>query len=137
MTRGVALDGPEGTVQLYWGSGFGGYCAEAVTIKAAEGELPACYSVDANGIQHWDQINKDLPAVAFSGLAFTKDATPCQRRRGARGPRHAGVCLALTHRHDGGQRLANLCQSPGGLQHQLSVRLEPEGRILIAAPVRD
>lgn len=76
MTRGVALDGPEGTVQLYWGSGFGGYCAEAVTIKVAEGELPACYSVDANGIQHWDQINKDLPAVAFSGLAFTKDARP-------------------------------------------------------------
>jgi hypothetical protein len=76
MARGVALDGPEGTVQLYWGTGFGGYCAEAIAVKTAQGELPACHSVDASGIQHWDQVNKELPAVSFSGRAFTKDATP-------------------------------------------------------------
>ena len=73
-TRGVAFDGPEGTVELYWGAAFGGPCPEPTKIKAAQGELPACYSVDAAGIQHWDQINKELPAVSFSGRAFTKDA---------------------------------------------------------------
>jgi hypothetical protein len=29
----------------------------------------------ADGIQHWEQINKELAATSFSGRAFTKDAT--------------------------------------------------------------
>ena len=115
-TRGVALDGPEGAVELYWGSGFGGYCPEATTIEAEQGELPACYSVDANGVQRWDQINKELPAVSFSGRALTKDATP------ASGTRFSGSSPPWRlprppQRHHGGERLANLRRSPGRLQH--------------------
>ncbi len=45
-------------------------------IKAAQGKLPACYSVAVNGVQHWDQINKELSGTSFSGRALTKDAQP-------------------------------------------------------------
>ena len=75
MVRGVSLDGPEGTVELYWGTGFGGACPGGYsTVKVADGELPACYTVGADGIQRWEQINKELPTTSFSGRAFTKDA---------------------------------------------------------------
>jgi dipeptidase D len=74
-TQGVALDGAEGRVELQWGTGFGGACpAGYSTVKVAQGELPACHTVAADGTQHWEQINKALPATSFSGRAYTQDA---------------------------------------------------------------
>ncbi len=38
-TRGVSLDGPGGTVELRWGTGFGGVCPGGYsTVKVADGE---------------------------------------------------------------------------------------------------
>ena len=75
--QAIALNGPEGSVELYWGTGFGGACAfEATTVTVAQGQLPTCYSVEANGVQHWEQINKQLSTTSFSGRAFTKNAEP-------------------------------------------------------------
>ncbi|MGE5604037.1 MAG: DUF333 domain-containing protein [Nitrososphaerales archaeon] len=73
--QGVSLDGAEGTVELWWGTGFGGACTEGYsTVKVADGELPACHTVGADGIQHWEQMNNELASTSFSGRAYTKDA---------------------------------------------------------------
>ncbi len=74
--QGARLDGPEGTVELWWGTGFGGACPEGFsTVKVAQGELPVCHIVGADGISHWEQVNKELAKTSFSGRAYTKDAT--------------------------------------------------------------
>ena len=74
--QGAGLDGPEGTVELWWGTGFGGACPEGTsTVKVAQGELPACHTVGADGINHWEQINKELATTSFSGRAYTRDST--------------------------------------------------------------
>ena len=45
----------------------------------------------ADGIQHWEQINKELATTSFSGRAYTKDATQASGGRGAGRPRDAGI----------------------------------------------
>ena len=73
--RTVSLKGTEGGVDLNWGVGFGGACPQGyTTIKVAEGELPACYSKNADGTELWTQINKELAATSFSAEARTNNA---------------------------------------------------------------
>lgn len=74
-TQVVAVDGAEGRVEMEWGTGFGGACPSGYsTVKVAQGELSTCHTVEANGIRHWDQINKEQPATTgFSARAYTKD----------------------------------------------------------------
>jgi putative hemolysin len=74
--QGIALDGPEGAVELFWGTGFGGACPQGyTTLKIAGGEIQACHIVGADGIQYWNNINKELATTSFSGRAYTRDAT--------------------------------------------------------------
>ena len=42
----------------------------------AEGELPACYSKNADGTEVWTQIGKELEATSFSADARTNNADP-------------------------------------------------------------
>lgn len=73
----VAVQGPEGEVDLHWGVGFGGACPQGyTTIKVAEGELPACYTLNADGTELWTQINKQLETTSFSAEARTGNADP-------------------------------------------------------------
>ena len=73
----VMLQGAEGAVDLHWGVGFGGACPQGyTTVKVAEGELPACYSKNADGTEVWTQINKELADTSFSAEARTNNADP-------------------------------------------------------------
>ena len=73
----VVVQGPEGEVDLHWGVGFGGACPQGyTTVKVAEGELPACYSKNADGTEVWTQINKELADTSFSAEARTSNADP-------------------------------------------------------------
>jgi hypothetical protein len=71
----VSLKGTEGGVDLHWGVGFGGACPQGyTTVKVADGELPACYTKNADGTELWTQINKELAATSFSAEARTNNA---------------------------------------------------------------
>jgi hypothetical protein len=72
------LQGTEGYVELQWGVGFGGACPQGyTTVKVAHGELPACYTKNADGTETWTQINKQLSSTTgFSGNAATNNADP-------------------------------------------------------------
>ena len=71
----VSLKGSEGGVDLHWGVGFGGACPQGyTTVKVADGELPACYSKNADGTELWTQINKELATTSFSAEARTNNA---------------------------------------------------------------
>jgi len=74
----VKLQGTEGYVELQWGVGFGGACPQGyTTVKVAQGELPTCYTKNADGTETWTQINKELsPTTGFSGFAGTYNADP-------------------------------------------------------------
>ena len=74
----VKLQGTEGYVELQWGVGFGGACPQGyTTVKVAQGELPACYTKNADGTETWTQINKQLTSTTgFSGFAGTYNAVP-------------------------------------------------------------
>ena len=74
----VSLQGTEGHVDLQWGAGFGGACPQGyTTIKVAQGELPTCYTKNADGTETWTQINKELSSTTgFSGMAGTNNADP-------------------------------------------------------------
>lgn len=78
--EGVALRGPEGAIELTWGTGFGGACPSGYeTVAVAEGELPTCHTVNADGTENWEQINKDLGDIGFSARAYTSSADPASR----------------------------------------------------------
>ncbi len=73
------LQGTEGYVELQWGAGFGGACVQGyTTVKVAQGELPTCYTKNADGTESWTQINKELTpgTTGFSGSAATSNADP-------------------------------------------------------------
>jgi hypothetical protein len=70
-----ALQGTEGEVELQWGIGFGGACPEGyTTVQVAQGELPTCYTKNADGTESWTQINKELTLTGFSANARTNNA---------------------------------------------------------------
>lgn len=73
----VTLLGPEGNVDLHWGVGFGGACPQGyTTVKVAQGELPTCYALLADGTEVWAQMGKILEATSFSADARTSNANP-------------------------------------------------------------
>jgi hypothetical protein len=70
------LEGPEGRIELQWGSGFGGACAAYSALHLAQGQIPACYYVAPDGTQTWSLTAVKLPTVGVAGFAATKDAEP-------------------------------------------------------------
>lgn len=80
LLKGVALRGPEGSIELYWGVGFGGACPDGYQpLTVAQGELNTCYVQNADGTENWEQIYTQLGDVTFGGRAFTSNADPASR----------------------------------------------------------
>jgi hypothetical protein len=80
LLKGVALRGPEGSIELYWGVGFGGACPDGYQpLTVAQGELRTCYVENADGTENWEQIYTQLGDVTFGGRAFTSNADPASR----------------------------------------------------------
>lgn len=80
LLKGVALRGPEGSIELSWGVGFGGACPDGYQpLAVAQGELNTCYVQNADGTENWEQIYTQLGDVTFGGRAFTSNADPASR----------------------------------------------------------
>jgi len=80
LLKGVALRGPEGSIELYWGVGFGGACPDGYQpLTVAQGELRTCYVRNADGTENWEQIYTQLSDMTFGGRAFTSNADPASR----------------------------------------------------------
>ena len=130
--HGMGFSGPEGGVDVYWGTGFGGACpAGTVSVQVAEDELPACYVVKADGTEVWSQIGYEVeggnsfrcapPRAMPSRPAATRYSRclatltfmpPAEQRRHCRGglanPASQncvgkGGTLTIEQRRDGGQ----------------------------------
>ncbi len=69
------LEGPEGSFQMQWGTGFGGACQAYSALHVAQGQIWACHSLMADGQQRWALSGTKLPTVTFGGFAGTKDAS--------------------------------------------------------------
>jgi hypothetical protein len=76
--HGIALKGPEGGVEVYWGAALGGTCAgETQKIQIARGEISACYTKRADGTVIWDQMTTPLDSTStttVSARAYTNNA---------------------------------------------------------------
>ena len=76
--HGIVLQGPEGAVEVKWGTGFGGACPGPEgyqPIPVANGTLPACHSQSEDGTERWSLTGDPLPNDSFGGEAYTTDAT--------------------------------------------------------------
>ncbi len=72
----IVLNGPEGAVELLWGTGFGGACPEGYQpIAVAKGTLPACHLQREDGTELWSLTGNPLENASFGGEAYTNDAT--------------------------------------------------------------
>jgi hypothetical protein len=76
----IVLKGPEGEVDLQWGTGFGGACPDGYQpIAVAKGTLPACHTQREDGTELWSLSGQLLENTGFGGLVFTNDTTPKSR----------------------------------------------------------
>ena len=72
----IALKGPEGGVELKWGTGFGGACPEGYQpITVAKGTLPACHTQREDGTELWSLAGTKIGNTTFVGEVYTNDAT--------------------------------------------------------------
>ena len=76
--HGRSFIGPEGGVEVYWGTGFGGACPEGTEpVQLAQGEAQACHATQADGTEVWSQIGYQVEGGnAFSVRAYTTNAEP-------------------------------------------------------------
>jgi hypothetical protein len=76
----IVLKGPEGEVDLQWGTGFGGACPDGYQpIAVAKGTLPACHTQREDGTELWSLSGQLLENTGFGGLVFANDTTPKSR----------------------------------------------------------
>lgn len=76
----IVLKGPEGGVDLLWGTGFGGACPDGYQpIAVAKGTLPACHIQRDDGSELWSLTGNPLKNTSFGGEAYTSDATANSR----------------------------------------------------------
>jgi predicted small secreted protein len=72
----IVFNGPEGGVELLWGTGFGGACPEGYQpIAVAKGTLPACHTHREDGTDLWSLAGQALENTTFAGEVYTNDAT--------------------------------------------------------------
>ena len=76
--HGVAFTGPEGSVEVYWGVGFGGACPTGrEPVKLADVDATACHATKSDGTENWSQIDYVVPGGnSFSNRAYTSNAQP-------------------------------------------------------------
>jgi hypothetical protein len=76
----IALQGPEGGVELVWGTGLGGACPEGYQPMAvAQGNWPACHGQRDDGTDLWSLAIQRVDDTAFSGFVYTNDTTANSR----------------------------------------------------------
>ena len=76
----VVLKGPEGGVELIWGTGLGGACPEGYQpITIAQGTWPACHAQKEDGTDLWSLAGQPVGETSFSGLVYTSDTTAKSR----------------------------------------------------------
>ena len=72
----IALQGPEGGIELIWGTGLGGACPEGYQqIDVAEGSLSACHTQREDGTELWSLASLPLGDIGFTGFVYTNDTT--------------------------------------------------------------
>jgi hypothetical protein len=70
----IALKGPEGGVELLWGTGVGGGCPEGYQpITIALGTWPACHTQKEDGTDLWSLAGQPVGETSFSGFVYTND----------------------------------------------------------------
>ena len=79
--HGMAFTGPEGGVEVYWGTGCGGACPTGTEpVQMAQGEVAACHATNSDGTEVWSQIGYEVSGGnSFSVRAYTNDAQPSSR----------------------------------------------------------
>jgi hypothetical protein len=78
--HGIALQGPEGGMELRWGTGFGGACPEGYQpIPVAKGSWPACHSQREDGTDLWSLDAQPVGDTLFTGFVYTNDTTATSR----------------------------------------------------------
>ena len=72
----IALKGPEGKVDLLWGTGLGGACPEGYQeLAVAKGTWPACHSQKEDGTDLWSLAAQPIGNTSFTGFVTTNDTT--------------------------------------------------------------
>ena len=76
----IALQGPEGGIELVWGVGLGGACPQGYQpIAVAQGTWPACHSQREDGTDLWSLAPPPIGDTNFGGFVYTNDTTPESR----------------------------------------------------------
>ena len=76
----IALQGPEGGIELVWGVGLGGACPEGYQPMAvAQGTWPACHTQRDDGTELWSLAGQPIGDTNFTGFVFTNDTTAKSR----------------------------------------------------------
>lgn len=76
----IVLKGPEGGVELIWGTGLGGACPEGYQpIAVAQGTWPACHSQREDGTDLWSLAPPPIGDTNFGGFVYTNDTTAKSR----------------------------------------------------------
>ena len=76
----IALQGPEGGMELVWGSGLGGACPEGYQpIAVAQGTLSACHTQREDGTELWSLAGQPVGDTNFTGFVYTNDTTARSR----------------------------------------------------------
>ena len=76
----IALQGPEGEIELVWGVGLGGACPEGYQpIAVAQGTWPACHNQREDGTDLWSLAPPPIGDTNFGGFVYTNDTTARSR----------------------------------------------------------
>ncbi len=76
QTHHIALKGPEGGVELTWGTGLGGACPKGYQpITVAQGSWPACHAQRQDGTDWWSLAGQPRGNTNFAGIVYTNDTT--------------------------------------------------------------
>ena len=72
----IDLKGPEGEVELEWGTGFGGACPGGYqAMEIATGSLSTCHTQRDDGTDVWSLESQSLGNTGFAGFVSTNDTT--------------------------------------------------------------
>lgn len=72
----IVLQGPEGAVELIWGTGLGGACPDGYQpLSVAQGDWPACHSQREDGTDLWSLAAQPVGDTNFTGFVHTNDTT--------------------------------------------------------------
>ena len=76
----IALQGPEGGIELVWGTGLGGACPEGYQpIAVAQGDWPACHTQREDRTDLWSLVGQPVGDTNFTGFVYTNDSTDKSR----------------------------------------------------------